>query len=50
MNLLVKFHPAASEELEEASIWYESKRSGLALDFISEIDHCVTLASENPFQ
>jgi plasmid stabilization system protein ParE len=50
MKLVVKFHPAASEEFKEASAWYESKRSGLALDFMAEIDHCVTLASENPLQ
>jgi len=31
-------------------MWYENKRAGLGLGFISEIDRCVSLASENPRQ
>ena len=50
MNLSVTFYPAASEEFIEASIWYESKRPGLAIDFMMEIDRCVILASKNPLQ
>ena len=50
MSLPVTFHPAASEEFIEASIWYESKRPGLALDFMAEIDRCVVLAAKHPLQ
>ena len=50
MNLPVTFHPAASEEFIEASMWYESKRPGLALNFIVEIDRCVILASKHSLQ
>jgi plasmid stabilization system protein ParE len=50
MSLLVTFHRAASAELIEASEWYESKRVGLALEFIAETDRCVSLASKNPLQ
>jgi plasmid stabilization system protein ParE len=50
MSLPVTFHRAASAEFIEASAWYESKRLGLALEFMSEIDRCVSLASENPPQ
>ena len=50
MNLPVTFHRAASAEFNEACTWYENKRRGLALEFITEIDHCVSQASENPFQ
>jgi toxin ParE1/3/4 len=50
MNLSVTFHRAARVEFIEASIWYENKRVGLGLEFIAEIDHCVSLASENPHQ
>ena len=34
------------------SEWYETKRVGLtlALEFMSEIDRCVSLASEHPLQ
>ncbi len=48
MSLPVTFHRAASAEFSEASTWYESKRRGLALEFIAEIDRCVSLASEHP--
>ncbi|MBT9612948.1 MAG: type II toxin-antitoxin system RelE/ParE family toxin [Burkholderiales bacterium] len=44
------FHRATSAEFIEATAWYESKRSGLALEFMTEIDRCVSLASEQPLQ
>ena len=50
MSLPVTFHRAASAEFVEASAWYEAKRVGLALEFMAEIDRCVSLASEYPFQ
>ncbi len=50
MSLPVTFHRAASAEFNEASAWYESKQRGLALEFIAEIDRCVSLASEHPHQ
>lgn len=50
MSLAISFHRAASEEFIEASAWYESKRLGLSLEFMSEIDRCVSQASINPFQ
>ncbi len=39
-----------SAEFIEASVWYETKRVGLALEFIAEIDRCVSLASKTPLQ
>ena len=50
MSLSVAFHRAASAEFIEASAWYESKRLGLALEFLAEIDRCVSRASEHPLQ
>ncbi|HEU0187511.1 MAG TPA: hypothetical protein VFR06_06425 [Gallionellaceae bacterium] len=50
MSLLITFHRAASIEFIEASAWYESKRRGLALEFMAEIERCVSRASEQPFQ
>ena len=50
MNLPIASHRAASVEFIEASAWYESKRVGLALEFMAEIDRCVALASAHPFQ
>ena len=50
MSLPIAFHRAATAEFIEASAWYEGKRLGLAHEFVAEIDHCVSLASEHPLQ
>ena len=50
MSLPVAFHRAARAELIEASVWYETKRIGLAFEFMAEIDRCILLASERPLQ
>ncbi len=50
MSLAISFHRAATAEFIEASAWYENKRQGLALDFMAEIERCVSLASERPYQ
>jgi plasmid stabilization system protein ParE len=50
MSLAVTFHRAASAEFIEASAWYETKRVGLAIEFMAEIDSCVSLASEHPLR
>lgn len=50
MERSIAFHPDASEEFIEASIWYESKRPGLAPEFIKEINRCVILAAQQPLQ
>ena len=50
MSLPVTFHRAASAEFIEAGAWYETKRVGLAIEFMAEIDRCVSLASEHPLQ
>jgi len=50
MTLPIAFNRAASAEFIEATAWYESKRLGLGLEFIAEIDRCISLASINPLQ
>ena len=50
MTLPIAFHRAASAEFIEATSWYDSKRLGLGLEFIAEIDRCISLASINPLQ
>ena len=50
MSLPVVFHRAASAEFIEASVWYEAKRMGLALEFMTEIERCLSLASKQPLQ
>jgi plasmid stabilization system protein ParE len=50
MSLPVTFHRAASAEFIEASAWHETKRLGLAIEFMTEIERCVSLASEHPLR
>ncbi len=50
MTLPIAFHRAASAEFIEATAWYDSKRLGLGLEFIAEIERCLSLASINPLQ
>ena len=50
MRLPAAFHRAASAEIVEATAWYENRRLGLGVEFITEIDRCVLLASEHPLQ
>jgi len=50
MTLPIAFHRAANAEFIEATEWYDSKRLGLGLEFIAEIDRCISLASINPLQ
>jgi putative addiction module component (TIGR02574 family) len=49
-SLPISFHRAASAEFIEASAWYEERQLGLAAKFMAEIERCVSLASEHPFQ
>jgi plasmid stabilization system protein ParE len=44
----VEFHPAASEELEAASSFYESRRPGLGDELADEIEDACLLLSEYP--
>jgi plasmid stabilization system protein ParE len=50
MTLHIAFHRAASAEFIEATAWYDSKRLGLGLEFIDEIERCISLASIDPLQ
>jgi toxin ParE1/3/4 len=48
MSLQIALHRAAKAEFIEAAAWYDSKRLGLGVEFIAEIDRCVSLASTHP--
>ncbi len=41
MSRQVSFEPEASDELEEAALWYEVQRSGLGLAFLAAVDRAV---------
>jgi toxin ParE1/3/4 len=48
MNLSVSFRHSARAEFIEAAAWYESERQNLGVEFIAEIERCVTAAAERP--
>ncbi|MDD5273233.1 MAG: type II toxin-antitoxin system RelE/ParE family toxin [Methylovulum sp.] len=50
MSFTVSFHRGASAEFIEASAWYENKRQKLGLEFIAEIERCILLVAERPYQ
>ena len=48
MSLSVTFRRAARAEFIEATAWYETQRSGLGVEFITEIERCIDAAAERP--
>lgn len=48
MSLSVSFRRSARAEFIEAAAWYESERQNLGVEFIAEIERCVTAAAEQP--
>ena len=46
--MVVEFHPAASDELEAASSFYEDRRSGLGDELADEVEDVCLLLSEYP--
>ena len=41
MTLPVVFRRAARREFDEAALWYEERRAGLASQFVSEINYAI---------
>ncbi len=48
MILPVAFRHAARREFEEAADWYERRRSGLGISFVSAVQHVLEQAAANP--
>ena len=48
MNLDILIKPFAELDIEEASQWYEKKKTGLGSEFLDEIDACLTKIVDNP--
>ena len=48
MRLLIQVHRAARAEFIAAASRYEAERPGLGVEFIAEIDRCISLAAEQP--
>ncbi|MEO6907153.1 MAG: type II toxin-antitoxin system RelE/ParE family toxin [Abditibacteriaceae bacterium] len=46
--LQVNFHQDALLEFHEAAAYYEFQRRDLGVEFIEEIERCITLAAEQP--
>lgn len=49
MNYQIEFLAPASQELEEAFLWYEQKKENLGVELIEELEYYLQLISENPF-
>jgi toxin ParE1/3/4 len=45
-----RFHPAADQELIDASQFYESRLAGLGGEFLDELETSITSILENPHQ
>jgi hypothetical protein len=43
-----KFHPDADAELEEASLFYESRMAGLGRSFATEVERTISLVRQFP--
>ncbi len=39
---------AARAEFVDATAWYEAQRKGLGVEFVAEVDSCLTLAAQHP--
>lgn len=46
--MIVEFHPAASQEIEAASSFYEDRRQGLGEERADEVEDVCLLLSEYP--
>lgn len=48
MSYQIEFLAPASQELEEAFLWYEKKKENLGVELIEELEYYLQLISENP--
>lgn len=48
MTLRIVFLPAARAEFDAAVLWYDLQRAGLGMQFVSEINRVIDLASNHP--
>lgn len=49
MSVEIRVRPRARSDLEEATQWYESQRTGLGSDFLDEVERAFGKIAENPF-
>lgn len=48
MTLVVVLRHAARREFDDAALWYEERHPKLGGEFVSEIDHAISMAAEDP--
>lgn len=48
MSHALRILPEAEAEILRAANWYESRRTGLGVDFIAAIDHALTRIAKHP--
>ena len=44
----IRFRPEAENDIEDASVWYESQRQGLGQLFLDEVQKSLDVIVENP--
>ena len=50
MSFRLVIQPRASQEAEEAAIWYEKQRKGLGKEFVRELDFGIVSILHNPYK
>jgi len=48
MSLPFAWRPAAQTEFEDAALWYETKRAGLGVDFVTEVQLVLDKIAHQP--
>jgi len=48
VSLLLEFHPAVREELDDEFRWYEKQSPGLDVDFLLEVEQVLAQIAANP--
>jgi len=46
--LQIEVHPEASNELEQAGLWYENQAKGLGNEFLDEVEYAINLIRQFP--
>jgi toxin ParE1/3/4 len=48
VSLVVRVHPAAEADIEQAAAWYEAQRIGLGVRFLAELDRTMNRIAADP--
>jgi|ERR1051326_1059162 plasmid stabilization system protein ParE len=46
--ILLRRHPLVKSDIEEAAYYYETKRAGLGVDFVEEVERVLSVITSRP--